>query len=113
MCACAGPPEVKKHKEDFSHLSEDSRTKIDQTDKALDRIDECLDHLKLMAFVPAPSFHLRHMSKSHHKRHTSTKQQDMGEELDDHNRRLEILNRDVGDRTQKTTTLVHDIKRRL
>ncbi len=41
------------------------------------------------------------------------KQQDMGEELDDHNRRLEILNRDVGDRTQKTTTLVHDIKRRL
>jgi hypothetical protein len=51
MRVSAGPPEVKKHKEDFSHLSEDSRTKIDQTDKALDRIDECLDHLKLMAFV--------------------------------------------------------------
>ncbi len=60
-CMCAGPPEVKKHKEDFSHLSEDSRTKTDQTDKALDRIDECLDHLKLMAFVPAPPLHPRRM----------------------------------------------------
>lgn len=50
------------------------------------------------------------MRNSHLQRRT---QQDMGEELDDHNRRLEILNRDVGDRTQKTSVLVHDIKRRL
>lgn len=46
----------KRYKEDFSHLSEESRTKIDQTDKALDRIDEVLDNLKIIALVlPSPS----------------------------------------------------------
>lgn len=86
--ARSSPSTGRKTEDEYAHLSQDSRTKIDQTDKALDRIDECLDHLKLMAF-------------------------DMGEELDDHNRRLGLLNRDINTQTSHTTRLVGDIKRRL
>jgi hypothetical protein len=57
-------------KEEFEVLSDESRQKIKETDRNLDRIGDLLDDMKLIAL-------------------------DMGDEIDDHNRRLEILNQDV------------------
>jgi hypothetical protein len=58
------------YKENFSHLSDETQTKIKETDKGLDRIADLLDDMKLIAL-------------------------DMGDEIKDHNRRLDIVNRDI------------------
>jgi hypothetical protein len=76
------------YKEDFSHLSDDSQQKIKETDKGLDRISNLLDDMKLIAL-------------------------DMGDEIVDHNRRLEILNRDIDTANVRMKQTNRKIKDRL
>jgi hypothetical protein len=77
-----------KFKEDFGMLSEESQHKIKQTDHSLDRIGALLDDMKLIAV-------------------------DMGDELDDHNRRLDILSRDVDKAHTKMKETNRKIQRNL
>jgi hypothetical protein len=76
------------YKEDFSHLGQDSQQKIKETDKGLDRISDLLDDMKLIAL-------------------------DMGDEINDHNRRLEILNRDIDTANVRMKQTNRKIKDRL
>jgi len=77
-----------KYEEDFSMLSGESQQKISETDKNIDRIGDLLDDMKLIAL-------------------------DMGDEIDDHNRRLELLNRDVDKQSYRMKQTNRKIKSNL